>query len=355
MPSELCIYLMVVEQQIIKVTCPARVDFTGGFTDILPFRSTQWVSHINLAVDLPTKVILKAQSGGLITIENKRDNVITSFSTVDDIEDRFSLIRTALRKFGVERNVSIIIDSRAPYGAGLGTSGALSVALVASLTLFTGQSLSDDLRKLAVAAAEIERISGVWGGLQDQFASAVGGCNVFRFHGSEYSQTRIPLSNRFIEELGQHLFILYPGGNRQSTDIVTRVMEEYRSGTLTVRDSLQSLNNLAQNILEALLVRDWKILSSLLYKVREQQLKLHPRIIDKGNRKIVNDLMSEGIEGVKLLGGGGSGTCLLVVLINDKSRQALNHICEVNEAEIIPVQCAKDGVHANVNHLVPII
>ncbi len=321
----------------------------------MPFRATQWVNHVNLAIDLPVEVIVTPQEKDTIILENRRDNTVATFSSVDKIEERFSLIRTALKNFGVEGSVAITVDSRAPYGAGLGTSGALSVALVASLTLLTGKKLPSDLFELAVAAAEIERMSGIVGGLQDQFAAAVGGLNLFQFYGSEYSSKRINLSDQHIKELEQHILILYPGGNRRSTEIVTEVMKEYRNGNSVVSNALLSLDNLAPKILEALTSADWEELSYLLSDVREQQLELHSDLIDKGNQKIINDLKYSGIRGVKLLGGGGNGACLLVISTDDKSKKVIENICEMNNVKILPVRLARNGVRANINHSIAVI
>jgi len=238
---------------------------------------------------------------------------------------------------------------------GLGTSGALGVALMAALTSYAGKSLPSDLLELAVAAVEIEQKSGALGGLQDQFAAVVGGLNLFRFYGSKHASKHIMLSYQSKKELEQNMLILYPGGNRQSADIVTGVMKEYQNGNAGVSSALLSLDGLASSIIEALESAAWEKLSYLLRNVREQQLRLHPDLIDSGNHKIIEDLKNSGIEGVKLLGGGGSGACLLVVSVDAESRKVINNICEMNNVEIIPVQYAKDGMRVSVNHSVPVI
>jgi len=112
---------MARELQNIRVVCPIRIDFTGGFTDVMPFRATQWVSHVNLAVDMPVEVVLTPRRDDLIVLENQRAGTVTAFYSVDEIEERFSLIRTALKHFGVEHSITITVDSHAPNGAGVKT------------------------------------------------------------------------------------------------------------------------------------------------------------------------------------------------------------------------------------------
>ncbi|MBI4021727.1 MAG: hypothetical protein HY372_00035 [Candidatus Andersenbacteria bacterium] len=346
---------MTKNRKIIQAVCPTRIDFTGGFTDVLPFRAAQWVDHISLAIKLPVEVTLEPRGDDLITLENKRDHTVAAVGSVDEIEDRFSLIRTALNSFGVKSNIAVTIHSHAPNGAGLGTSGALSVALVAALYLFTGKAIPNNRGELAFVAAEIERISGTMGGLQDQFAAATGGLNLFRFYRSEYSSKRINLSDQLIKELEQHVVILYPGGSRRSTDIVTGVMEEYHNGNSMVSSALLSLNELAPKILKALESAQWGKLSSLLQSVREQQVILHLDIVNDGNQKIIDDLNKEGVKGIKLLGGGGSGACLLAVSTSDASRKSIENISKMNGTDIIPVQCVEEGIQVKVENLVPAI
>lgn len=346
---------MSTEFKIVKASCPARIDFTGGFTDVMPFRATQWVDHINLAIDLPVEVTLEPRSDGLIVLKNKRANINIAFASVDEIEERFSLIKAALKLFGVGSGLTITVDSHAPNGAGLGTSGALSVALAAALTVFVDRELPNNKAELAVTAAEIERMSGTLGGLQDQFAAAMGGLNLFRFYGSEYSSERINLSDQRIKELEQHVLVLYPGGSRRSTDIVTGVMKDYSRGNPVISNALSSLNKLAPKVLGAIESAWWEELSSLLENVGEQQIILHHDIINDGNQKVINDLNKESIKGIKLLGGGGSGACLLVVSLNDVARKSIEDVSRANGVDVIPVRYAKDGIQVKVENFIPAI
>ncbi len=341
---------MTKDHKIIQATCPTRIDFTGGFTDVLPFRATQWVSHVNLAIDLSITVLLEPRNDGLISIEDHRGNTLVQAHYSSDIEDRYSLVKTALRKFGVENNLGLVINSKAPSGAGLGTSGALSVALTAAFMLLRGETLPKNLLSLAVLAADVERESGVVGGLQDQFAATMGGLNVFRFYRDEYASRRINLTDTYMGELEQRLLIVYPGGDRRSTDTVTGVMDEYRSGNPTVTNALLSLDSAATEIVDALECGDWKKLATLFSTVLEQQLKLHPGLVDSGNQKIIHELRDENVNGVKLLGGGGVGACLLVFCPDNESRKVVEVVSEMNSVKIFPVRRAKNGLRVAVQH-----
>lgn len=342
---------MTLKPTHVQAGCPTRIDFTGGFTDVLPFRAKRWVTHINLAINLSTSVSLETIKNKVVQIKNISNNYADEFSSRQGIpENRFSLIKAALQKFGINKGIRITIDSKAPSGAGLGTSGATSVALVAALTIFTGKNMPKKSTDLAMLAAEIEQASGVLGGLQDQFASAIGGINSFQFHNFEYSAKPIRLSDNHIKEIERRIFILYPGGRRRSTDIVTDVMNAYEKGNLEVKDALNSLNSLAPKILKALQSVDWLSLSSSFNTVREQQLRLHPSLIDTRNQKIISELKTKNIDGIKLLGGGGAGACMLVICVDEKAKKIVDRISQKYDIAILPVKFAAKGVEVSVNY-----
>ena len=338
---------MVIKPINIQIRCPTRIDFTGGFTDVLPFRATHRVSHINAAIDLPVTVSLNVRADRIIHIEDRQDGLTKEYPSIAEVEEKYALIKAALDDFSVKEGLNVVIDSRAPRGAGLGTSGALSVGLTAALTLLNKGNLPQKSTEIAVRAVQIEHKSGVLGGLQDQFAAATGGLNTFRFYKSEYSINPIVFSAKQIRGLEQHLFIIYPGGKRKSTDLVTSVMDEFRKGKKEVEWALMDLNLLADDVGKALQELDLQKLSNLLSKVREAQLKLNHRLADDNNRKVIKALQRAGINGVKLLGGGGSRSCLLVLCTHASEHKTVRSITQAHRARIIPVHFSRKGMIIN--------
>lgn len=331
----------------VLVRCPTRIDFTGGFTDVLPFRATQWVSHINAAIDLPITISLNVRADRVIHIEDCQGGLTQEYPSRKDVEGKYALIKAALDDFRVEEGLNIMIDSEAPRGAGLGTSGSLSVALTAALTLLKEERLPQKGAEIAVRAAEIEYKSGVLGGLQDQFAATVGGLNVFGFYKSEYSIKPLVFSAKQIKGLEQHLFIIYPGGKRNSTDLVTLVMNKFRRGKKEVEQALTDLNLLADDVEKALHKLDLQELSNLLSRVRGAQLKLDHRLADGNNRRVIKALQHAGINGIKLLGGGGSRACLLVLCTHASEHKTVRSIAQAHRARIIPVHFSRKGMIIN--------
>lgn len=90
---------MYTKQKTVVVRCPSRIDFTGGFTDVLPYRATRWVSHVNLAIDLPIEVSVQSRSDNYISIKSATNLERVLFPTRSDIDVRYSLLAAALEKF----------------------------------------------------------------------------------------------------------------------------------------------------------------------------------------------------------------------------------------------------------------
>src|SRR5437764_12238028 len=77
--------------------------------------------------------------------------------------------------FPVQSPCTLTTRSDAPPGSGLGSSGAMDVALVGALALARADRLSE--REIAEQAWYLETVEArIPGGKQDQIAAAMGGC-----------------------------------------------------------------------------------------------------------------------------------------------------------------------------------
>jgi len=136
---------------------PVRLDFAGGWTDVPPFSAREGGVVVNAAIALSAHVELTlggpriklaaldlgeelecANAGGLV------------------IDGRLDLHKAALRMFPVQSACTLATRSDAPAGSGLGSSGALDVALVAALALARGERFSE--REIAEHAWYLETV-----------------------------------------------------------------------------------------------------------------------------------------------------------------------------------------------------
>ena len=112
-----------------RVAAPMRLDFAGGWTDVPPFADREGGLVVNAAVDLRVEaefapggegILLQADDlGEIVRVRGARDLVLNG--TLD-------LHKAALRMFPAGPG-TLRTRSAAPPGSGLGSSGALDVAL----------------------------------------------------------------------------------------------------------------------------------------------------------------------------------------------------------------------------------
>lgn len=336
---------------LLRLDCPTRIDFTGGFTDVAPFRNGRVVHHINLGIESRVSVTLK--------LRDDREVHIVSSEIATEGESRqldttapHVLISHLLKDISIQQGLDVSICSYAPIGAGLGTSGALVTLLLAGLRIIqNGPESISDLGILAMDAVEFENSTGMLGGCQDEFAAAFGNLNLFSFHGNSWMVLPFGLSTEKLKMLESHLIIVYPGGKRISSDIVNAVMSAYEKEDPLVSRALHSLNQYAMEIENALINFDWKRLVGLVRKVRHEQQKLHPRIMNKKTYQVISELEKDAGVGVKLLGGGGPRACMLVVCESEGQRFSSESLLKDLGYHLIPVNAAQTGLQFTVEKI----
>lgn len=158
---------------LLKIDCPTRIDFTGGFTDVVPFRNERSAHHVNLGIESRIFVTLKSRNDSEVHIVSS--GVAIAEKRIEQLDAAIprTLISHLLQKVPFQRGLDISICSYAPIGAGLGTSGSLTTALLAGLRILQdGPESITDLGRLAMDAVETENGAGMLGGCQNELQLA---------------------------------------------------------------------------------------------------------------------------------------------------------------------------------------
>ncbi|GEM_PF-6287540 len=331
----------------IGIKCPVRIDFTGGFTDVNPFCANTEAHHINAAINSHVNIVIEPRNDGKFLIDSPNGKFIYPSFKKLKLDNKQRLISTAYEFFSFTKGVNLYISTEIPSGAGLGTSGALSAALVAGLyTINSGKPQKNNLGDLAVIASKIENAAGNISGLQDCFAAVFGKINQFSFYKDAWKIDPLNLSNEAIDILESRLLIAYPGGSRMSGKIVKKIMVEYTHGNHLVSDTLNSLNELSTELYFALKSIDLNCLVKLTKRILLLQEKLYPKMVTPKHKKLLKKLGVPKI-GCKLLGGGGPGACILILCSTENAyKYSLSTLVEA-EYQKIPVKIARDGIKIN--------
>lgn len=158
---------------------PVRIDLAGGWSDAPPFCEQVGGDVVNIAINHYAHANLDIDSEGKLSVSYTCD---------------------------------------VPVGSGLGTTGAINVALMAAIK---GQDNCEEL------AYQFEKLLGNHGGRQDQWAARYGGIQHLKFIGNEVESVHLvppPSFNRWIEK---HLILADTGIRHTSGDLHSNVWARY--------------------------------------------------------------------------------------------------------------------------------
>lgn len=307
---------------VAKASAPVRLDFAGGWTDVPPFSAREGGVVVNAAISLRVEAEFEPGRDGLLLRAEDLNQAAVARSASDLAPNGvLDLHKAALRMFppgpGTLRTRSAV-----PPGSGLGSSGALDVALVAVLAQLRGESVTPE--ELAAFGWELEVVeAGHAGGRQDQYAAALGGVHRLRFNDPAVVAERLEPDAGFLEELQRRLLICYTGKSRVSSDTISRVMGAFERGDPGVTGALRELVQIAERMAEVLASGDLPGVASLLSANWACQRRLDQGMQTTEMARLEAAMAAAGALGGKAAGSGAGG-CMFFIMGNDPAagRQA---------------------------------
>ena len=179
---------------------PVRIDLAGGWSDAPPFCEQVGGDVVNIAINQYAHADLQVDEVGKLSVSYSCD---------------------------------------VPVGSGLGTTGAINVAL---MSVIKGAENSEEL------AYQFERLLGNHGGRQDQWAARYGGIQHLKFIGKDVERVHLvppPSFNRWIEK---HLILADTGIRHTSGDLHSDVWARYEEVLPHLMDIRQSGRDMASAV-----------------------------------------------------------------------------------------------------------
>ena len=320
---------------------PLRLDLAGGWTDVPPFSQREGGVVVNAAIGLHARVDLQI-GGTLIRLvaEDLKQTVemVNSGGLVAD--GRLPLHKAGLRMFPVSFPCTLSTRCDAPAGSGLGSSGALDVALVAALS--AARLERPDRREMAHHAWQLEAVeAGLPGGKQDQYAAALGGVQRLSFRDPDVGVEPVTLDPAFAAALERQLVLCYTGRSRVSSDTIARVAAAYQRGDAGVTGALRALKEVAERMAEAVRAGDLGKVGVLLADNWRHQRALDPEMATPEMTRLEAALAAAGALGGKAAGAGAGG-CMFFLMPNDSGEGA--RAARAAGAEVLPLRWATEGV-----------
>lgn len=248
--------------KIIKeVRAPVRIDFAGGTTDIKPFSTEYGGAVLNAAIN-------KYVVGKLIA---------------------------------TNKSVGLEYHSNIPTSSGLGSSGVMNLVWLALISQYK------DKIKLAENVYNLEQATGLVGGKQDQYASAIGGINFFEFKNHKVKINRLNLNKKLIDELENRLVLVYTGPH-YSGMLNKLAMDNLLKGKNT--KNLLEIKKTAYEMKNVLVKGNLDKFADLMNVETGERKRLHRSIIPLRVEKFISLGKRNGAISAKICGAGGGGSVL---------------------------------------------
>ncbi len=331
-----------VTEPVYRATAPVRLDLAGAWTDVAPFVERHRGVVVNGAVELRATVSVRPRTGEFQLHADDLDRHETTRRLDARDGDALGLLKAALRASDIGP-CDVRTSSQAPAGSGLGSSGAMGVALVAAIDAATGVSRTP--AATAEAAWRVETLgAAIAGGRQDQYAAALGGFHHLECSGELVVPTPVIIDPAFADALAHHLVLCYTGRSRFSATTITRVMDAFVRGDRAVTGALHALAALGDRMADALRRGDLGLIGSLLQENWQQQQQLDAAMCTPEMAVLEGAMRDAGSLGGKAAGSGAGGSMFFIV----RDPELASARARALGATVLPVRWAWHGVGVEV-------
>ena len=330
----------------IRARAPLRLSFAGGGTDVSPYCEEHGGAVLNATVDRFAYASVSPCAQGFIVRSLDYDCTVSCGLEAEFAEDgQLSLAKAVVnrfrRDFDLTSGAAVTLHNDAPPGSGLGSSSAITVALVACLA--RTKRLPLDSYDLAELAYEIERVdAGIQGGRQDQYAATFGGFNFIEFEAGRTIVNALRISADTLYELQYRLLMARVGPSRTSDHIISRQMENYVKGSAATIQAMHGLKALAYEMKRALLLGEIDFMGELLHQAWQHKKALADGIATPRADEIYELARAAGALGGKMSGAGGGG--FMVFLCKEDRTFAVQAALEEARVETNKVAFGGEGV-----------
>ena len=257
----------------IEVMAPSRIDLAGGWTDVPTYCNNKTGEVVNIAINQYVRCEMEIDK---------------------------------------ERKISLSYSTDMPTGSGLGTSGAMNVGFITTIS-----SQSQSMLETAEIAYQFEALLGNKGGRQDQWASAFGGINHLTFTGDNVSVKPIDVSSEFSDWLEQHLLLFNSHITHVSGDLHRSVWERYTNGDVEIINGLDIIRDAGLMMAEGM-ANESKDTVIKAMKMNSSGVDILGSELHQPFRTKLNQLSADGkVSAWKAMGAGGGG--VVGIIISDKS------------------------------------
>ncbi len=288
---------------------PMRISFAGGGTDLPAYYEQHGGQVLSVSIDKYIYVTIQPSRAGVQV--TSPDEGVQAPETIPTDAPGIRLPLLVADRCAPGRNLRLFIAGEVPSGTGLGSSSALTVALIAGLGAYAGDERS--AVEIAELACELEiDYLGSPIGKQDQYASAVGGMNALTFNrDGSVDVEPIRLTPDVLDTLERRLMLFFLGTRRNAGSVLASQRRQSAAGNPQTIAALGAMMALAGDMRHELVRGDLERFGSLLHDSWMQKRQVTSGITTSYIDRCYTVARQAGATGGKVAGAGGGGFLLL--------------------------------------------
>ncbi len=287
---------------------PLRISLFGGGTDFPEFFKKRKSVIIGGSIDKYVYVSLSDFFSNIsdenIRLFYKKREFVNSIYSI-----KHKVIREALKKNSIYKNIEIHIISSLPSNTGLGSSSSFSTGLLNCIENYKLNKIEKN--NLALKTIKFEReILKESVGYQDQIFATFGGFSKITISKKEKILVSKYKCAKYIEKIENNLFLVYTGIKRSAQKIEKKKIKKIYKN-LKFLNQINDISIKADNNIKKQVNPDF--IGNYLNKTWHLKKKLEKKVTNKTIDNLYLKGLNAGASGGKLLGAGSGGFILFYV------------------------------------------
>ncbi|XP_075366582.1 L-fucose kinase isoform X2 [Mycteria americana] len=347
----------------VQVTCPARLDLSGGWSDTPPITYEHGGAVVDVAVlvdgcrpigarvrRISEPELRLVSLGGTPQSEAAVELVCRELEHLQDYCQphapgallKAAFICTQVVQFPSQKPLraqlmesfgggfEVHTWSKLPHGSGLGTSSILAGAVMASLYQAAGKAASTE--SLIHAVLHLEQRLTTGGGWQDQVGGLVPSIKIGRSKAQlplRVEVQKIPVPTGFTQTLNNHLLLVYTGKTRLARNLLQDVVRNWYARLPSAVQNADALVSNAEECAQALRQGNLLLIGKCLDRYWQQKKCMAPGCEPLAVGRMM-DALRPYVYGQCLAGAGGGGF-LYVLTKGPQQKEALHQILAKTE------------------------
>jgi D-glycero-alpha-D-manno-heptose-7-phosphate kinase len=291
---------------------PLRVSFFGGGSDLPAFTDREDGAALSVSIDKFVYVILHETTKNIRFLHEEIEQVYNI------AQMRNKIVSNALTYHNIDKGLDIVSLSDVPsVGSGLGGSSAFTVGLCSALLKhrwpvaeYTNEQFAQEAVRIEIDYCHFPI------GIQDQYATAVGGFNLWKFFSKS---RRAEITKKFYkwpecQPLEERLLLVHSGLQRVGS--AGSILQEQQSALQSDEAKFQIMQSIRDRTYQGAELLEKGLLDrfgALLHDNWIDKKTLSHSLSDKRFDELYDKALDMGALGGKLLGAGGGGFFLFYI------------------------------------------